>query len=139
MTKETNPGKLDQLVAGGISTTPLDTIHKECFEEAGLEGNLLTNLKLADKVSRWTRGKLQVKAATNYVYDLELQPEFNPVNMDNEVESFHLLSVEEATERLGEFKPDAQLVMINFLKRFGYIDCNADMVQVFPFPEPIWD
>ena len=60
-----------------------------------------------------------------YCYDLELPPDFVPVNTDGEVESFMLLPLQEVADIVhdtDEFKLNCNLVVIDFLVRHGWID-----------------
>ena len=57
-------------------------------------------------------------------YDLELPPDFRPVNADGEIAEFYLWPIERVIETVrnsGEFKFNCALVVIDFLVRHGLI------------------
>lgn len=131
-TKATWPGMLDNSVAGGITAgmTPRDTMVKECDEEASLPASLvearLQNVGLSTYWYITKAGFLQPEV--EYLYDLPLPPRDSPDYVlphphDDEVESFHLMSVPEAMEALhrGEFKPNCGIILVDFLIRHSFI------------------
>jgi len=64
------------------------------------------------------------KRSLVFVYDLELPDTFVPENTDGEVESFELWPVGrviEAVVHTDAFKTNNNLVIIDFLLRYGYI------------------
>lgn len=86
------PGKLDQLVAGGLpqGITPADNLAKECWEEAGVPRGLATRARPTDCVTYTAETELGCKPDTLYCYDLQLPTEFQPQCTDGEVETFYL-------------------------------------------------
>ena len=59
-----------------------------------------------------------------YCYDLELPADFAPRCMDGEVEGFELLPLAEVAALVrdtAEFKPNCNLVVIDFLVRLGVV------------------
>ena len=151
LTKSTYPGMLDQLVAGGLTakSTPLQTMLKECYEEAGISDEFLADINAAGSICFWNKPDPQkIQAATNYVYDLLLPTNFIPKNIDKEVDSFYLMSTGQVLRELkqGKFKPDASIVLIDFLVRHGIIDNTergytkicALLHRHLPFPDPIY-
>jgi hypothetical protein len=60
-----------------------------------------------------------------FCYDLKLPPDFVPNNEDGEVDSFRLIPIPHAANiirRTHFFKPNCNLVIIDFLFRHGYIN-----------------
>ena len=151
LNKSTYPGMLDQMVAGGLTagSTPIEIMIKECYEEAGLIPSDCKDLKAVGCISFWCQpDNYKIQAATNYTYDLELPSPFKPVNVDQEVDSFHLMTIPEVRKALEseQFKPDASIVLVDFLIRHGYISntepgyteiCSL-IHQRFPFPDPCY-
>jgi len=67
------------------------------------------------------------------VYDLPIPRDvntvpFTPAPLDGEVESFELLAVDQvmAKMRLGLFKPNCALVLLDFFIRHGYITPESE-------------
>ena len=58
-------------------------------------------------------------------FDLELPPDFTPVNEDGETSSFHLWDLEtillSIETRLDKWKPNVAITIIDFAIRHGYI------------------
>jgi len=134
-TKQTSPGKLDHLVAGGqpYDLTPFANVVKECQEEAGIPEELAARAKAVGAVSyeclveegdaAWG-GATGLKRDVLFCYDLELPADFTPVNNDGEVEEFMLWPVSRVAEAVlttDEFKMNCNLVLIDFLVRHGHI------------------
>jgi len=129
-TKQTWPGYLDNSVAGGIASgfSPLDTIVKECEEEASLDPTeVRKRIRAVGCVSYMTKtasGFLQPEV--QFTYDLRLQSSddsLQPKPSDGEVESFALCDLTECLREMKaqRFKPNCALVLIDFLIRNGYI------------------
>ncbi|KAK6904942.1 hypothetical protein L486_02589 [Kwoniella mangroviensis CBS 10435] len=131
-TKATWPGRLDNSVAGGITagSTPIETMIKECDEEASLPEEFvkkrLQNCGVATYFYITDDGFLQPEV--EYIYDLPLPPSASPEYIkpkphDDEVESFALLTIPELIEALhsGDMKPNCGLIYVDFLIRHGLI------------------
>ncbi|PCI13116.1 MAG: DUF4743 domain-containing protein [Thiotrichales bacterium] len=124
--KGTFPGKLDHLVAGGlpVGISLERNLHKECREEAGI-GDVLARLAIpVGAVSYNVDTEQGFKYDTLYCYDLELPHDFVPRCTDGEVDSFQLLPIEQVMRivlETDDFKPNCNLVMIDFLLRHGFI------------------
>jgi len=124
--KQTAPGKLDHLAAGGqpMGLTPADNLVKECGEEASIPPDLARRAKPVGVVTylcRFTDGQ---RDDVLLCYDLEVPADFTPRPNDDEVESFTLMPVEEVHRRLAEtedFKFNVALVTIDFLIRKGLV------------------
>ena len=121
-TKTTDPGKLDNIAAGGITAdeTPWVSAKRELWEEAGVPA------KLADEIE--PVGRIHMRRPIPgrgfhdellFIYDLELADNFVPTNHDGEVSGFIEISLAEAAARIlaDEFTSDAALVTADFILR----------------------
>jgi 8-oxo-dGTP pyrophosphatase MutT (NUDIX family) len=125
--KRTFPGMLDQMVAGGLpaSETLLGNLCKECREEADIAPELARSATPVGALSYNVDTDIGYKYDILYCYDLELPKVFSPRCTDGEVDQFLLMPVSEVMERVfetDEFKPNCNLVIIDFLLRHGLID-----------------
>lgn len=122
-TKATDPGLLDNLVGGGVpfGQTPLQTLVREGFEEAGLN---------PQQMARATPGRVielhrDVPEGRQFerlhVFDLQLLPDERPANQDGEVAELRLWPLDQvAREAAGAgMTVDASLVTLDFLLRHG--------------------
>ena len=120
-TKATDPGKLDNLIGGGVpwGQTPWETLVREGFEEAGLS---------PAQMARATPGRVieldrDVPEGRQFerlqVFDLELREGECPVNQDGEVAEVGLWSIHHtcAAASTDEMTVDAALVTLDFLLR----------------------
>ncbi|RWA06346.1 hypothetical protein EKO27_g8768 [Xylaria grammica] len=138
-----SPNMLDATVAGGIAagTTALETIIKEAGEEASLgpelvrtrvrSTGLLTYVSSTDAIHGWSGESGLLCPGIVYTYDMEMPEDVIPKPHDGEVGSYSLMSVGDVQAALlnNEFKPDAAVVVIDFLVRHGVI--NADNERNF--------
>jgi 8-oxo-dGTP pyrophosphatase MutT (NUDIX family) len=128
-TKATDPGMLDNVVAGGIAwgLGIEATIGKECWEEAGIG---------ADLAARAVRGRtLRVlqsipegtQAEEIFVYDLPLPEDFVPHNQDGEVGEHRLARIGEVARWIeeGAMTVDASLATLDCLLRHRWIEERA--------------
>jgi 8-oxo-dGTP pyrophosphatase MutT (NUDIX family) len=120
------PGKLDQLVAGGFpyGITAEQNMRKECMEEAGMEPDLADRAIAVGTITCRYENPRGVKPETLYCYDLLLPDDFQPICTDGEVDEFMLMPIAEVAERVretDEFKLNCNLVVIDFLIRHGYL------------------
>lgn len=127
MSKHAGPGKLDQIVAGGqpAGLSLRDNLVKECGEEAGIPEDLAARAVGVSAVSYCFERSEGLRRDVEFVYDLELPPDFVPENTDGEVEAFELrpiLDVAETVRTTEDFKFNCALVVIDFLIRHGYIE-----------------
>lgn len=124
-TKQTWPGKWDNMVGGGLSEGfgVLETAYKEAEEEASIPVNLLRNLSPGGCVSFFYESDQGLFPNTEFVYDLELPLDFVPKNNDGEVDTFQLLPTDELVELLfsPEFKTTSCPVVVDFLIRHGVV------------------
>lgn len=134
--KQTAPGKLDQLVAGGQPSGKglRDNLIKECAEEASIPAELATRASSVGTLSYRTERPEGYREDIIFAYDLELPASFTPKNTDGEVEDFYLWSIQRVMDtirRTDQFKFNAALVIIDFLVRHGLIDADdPDYTQI---------
>lgn len=125
------PGKLDNMVAGGLPwhTSLQNNLIKECAEEAGMDEALATRAIPAGTVSYLAESPIGIKPDTLYCYDIELPEDFTPVCTDGEVESFALMHIDQVISIVRDtedFKPNCNLVIIDFLVRHGLLDPDQE-------------
>lgn len=129
--KNIDPGKLDNLAAGRISRghLPLQTMIKECFEEAGIPQELAKTGRGAGAI----RCKYAVDEGFHneivFTHDLILPESFTPHNQDGEVAEFICLPITEVLaliETPHQFTVDACIVIIDCLLRRGYISSERE-------------
>lgn len=124
--KPNEPGKLDQIVAGGLPypLTEMENLIKECDEEANIPPELAKQAKAVGFIAYQAEIAEGAKPDTMLCYDLELSEDFVPTCNDGEVERFELLPIKDIAERVREtddFKMNCSLVIIDFLIRHGYL------------------
>ncbi|KAJ9155701.1 NUDIX domain-containing protein [Pleurostoma richardsiae] len=121
------PGMLDTTIAGGVKAgdTPLECVVAEAGEEASLDAAAVREgVRTAGAVTYVERSRHgHVSPTVLYVYDLPVGEEVRMEPRDDEVAEFHLWGVERVTEAMlaGRFKPNCNLVMIDFFVRHGVI------------------
>ena len=124
--KPTFPGMLDHAVAGGLGAglTPSENVVKECGEEAAVPPELAARAQPAGCVSYAAVVPDGCKRDVLFCYDLELPPSFVPANTDGEVAEFFRMPLREVAELVRtsrQYKPNCNLVIIDFLIRHGLI------------------
>lgn len=124
--RPTEPGKLDQLVAGGQPATLslTDNLIKECAEEAAIPAALAATAVPVGAVAYVVELAGGLRRDILYLYDLSLHRDFVPRNTDGETESFRLMPVAEVVDvliRTDDFKFNCALVAIDFLIRHGVL------------------
>jgi len=127
--KPTDPGKLDNLVGGGVphGQTPAEALVREGFEEAGLDAATMRGARAGSVI------ELRCDIAEGFMhehlhaFDLALAPGLRPVNQDGEVAQLHRMPVAEALERaaLGEMTTDAALVTLDFALRHRLLEPDS--------------
>ena len=125
-----SPGKLDHLIAGGLSdgSTARRTLSKEANEEAGVTLDQIARAVPCGLVSYAQDKQGGLEAGTLFVYDIELEQDFIPRNEDGEVETFELMPLEKVASIMAatnDFKPNCTLVIIDFMVRHGLIEPDA--------------
>ncbi|TPW34840.1 NUDIX domain-containing protein [Oecophyllibacter saccharovorans] len=140
--KRLDPGKLDHLVAGGMSAglTPWQTLMKEGAEEAGLPLALLENAEYASQICYTMERPEGLRRDRLFCFDLFLPEAFQPQPIDGEVESFHLLPIEEVFTLVRDteaFKFNVSLVLIDlFLRLELFSQDDAATLAAALYPEP---
>ena len=119
-------GMLDHLVAGGLpwGISLKENLAKECYEEAGISKELANKARATSIISYRYEYELGGKEDIIFCYDLKLSEDFKPVCTDGEVEEFILMPIEKVAnivKNQWRFKPNCDLVIIDFLVRWGYI------------------
>jgi 8-oxo-dGTP pyrophosphatase MutT (NUDIX family) len=126
MDKLLDPGKLDHIVAGGISAglSPLQTLVKEAGEEAAIPPELARQAtQVADFGYAMERAE-GLRRDWLYAYDLFLPEDFIPQPADGEVEAFELWPIGRvfaAVRDTDDFKFNVNLVLIDLFIRQGMI------------------
>lgn len=128
-TKATDPGMLDNVVAGGIGWgfSIEETIVKECWEEAGIEAALAERAEAGRTVHVLQSLPEGTQAEQVFVYDLPLPDDFAPRNQDGEVGEHRLARIDEVARWIedGEMTVDASLATLDCLLRHRWIDDDA--------------
>jgi 8-oxo-dGTP pyrophosphatase MutT (NUDIX family) len=121
-TKSTDPGRLDNIAAGGITAdeTPWVSARRELWEEAGVPPQIADEIEPVGRIHmRRTIPGRGFHDELLFVYDLELPDQFVPTNHDGEVSGFIEISLAEAAARIlaDEFTSDAAFVTADFILR----------------------
>ncbi|CAE1236823.1 unnamed protein product [Acanthosepion pharaonis] len=128
--KQCWPGKLDNMAAGGLSSGLgiMECMKKECQEEAVVPDNLLEKIIPTGNISYFYEDERGLFPECQFVFDLELPPDFVPHNADGEVEKFELVSLEKLQYIItsDEMKPNCALVVLDFLIRKGIITPDSE-------------
>ncbi|MFT8956806.1 MAG: NUDIX domain-containing protein [Gluconobacter oxydans] len=124
MSKRLDPGKLDHLVAGGMSAglDPQTTVIKEAQEEAGIPTELAATARAVSRIEYALERPEGLRRDVLHCYDLLLPQRFTPIAEDGEVESFHLLPIQEVVALVRDtdaFKFNVNLVLIDLFIRRG--------------------
>jgi 8-oxo-dGTP pyrophosphatase MutT (NUDIX family) len=124
--KKVAPGKLDNMVAGGIGFGHgvFETLAKEADEEAAIPPDLIARAMSAGALSYCMEMGNGVRDDVLFVYDLEVPPDFVPRNTDGEIAEFSLMSAGDVLDRVragDDFKFNVNLVLIDFAIRRGII------------------
>ena len=128
-TKATDPGMLDNVVAGGIGWgfSLAETIVKECWEEAGIPEAIAVRAvagRTAHVLQSLPEG---TQAEQIFIYDLALPEDFAPRNQDGEVGEHRLARIEDVARAIedGAMTVDASLATLDCLLRRRWIDEEA--------------
>ncbi|XP_027869460.1 thiamine pyrophosphokinase 2 [Xiphophorus couchianus] len=126
VTKQTYPGRLDNMAAGGLAADVgiKHTLIKECEEEACIPADIAAKASPVSTVSYTYEDEEGVFPESQFVFDLELPLDFVPCVGDGEVQDFYLLPIEEVKELLAtdDFKPNSAMVILDFLIRHSLIE-----------------
>ena len=124
--KAVDPGKLDNLVGGGIASgeTPFEAVCRESEEEAGLMPPALGNLRAAPRIHSLRPVSRGIHNEILHIFDIVLPETVRPENQDGEVAGFELMDVSQIIETMlsQTMMHDAQLVTLEALKRYGALD-----------------
>lgn len=130
--KDTDPGKLDNIAAGRIARamTPQQTMLKESGEEAGIDAPLSASIKPAGAIRCARETPEGFHHEIIFTHDLIVQETFEPINRDGEVNAFHCLPLREVMDLLernpAAFTVDAAMVIVDFLVRRGYFTAQRE-------------
>jgi 8-oxo-dGTP pyrophosphatase MutT (NUDIX family) len=124
--KNTFPGKLDNMVAGGLphGVSFQENLIKECWEEATIPADLASKARPVGVIAYCAETPRGLKPDIQYCYDLELPLDFVPRCNDGEVEAYYLWSLDKVAGLVSNtvaFKMNCDLVIIDFLMRHGYL------------------
>lgn len=113
--KATDPGKLDNLTAGGLPAgeTAKMAVQRELQEEAAWSQNCAGLLHGMGALRTQRTEPEGWHDETLWVYNLDVPHHFIPLNQDGEVQSFERLSAQSVISRIeaGEFTTDASLAL----------------------------
>ena len=123
--KRVAPGKLDHLVAGGVSHGYglAETLVKEAAEEADIPPDLARRARPVGALSYICEIEAGLRDDTLFIYDLALPADFVPHNTDGELQGFELWPLDTAMAKVrdtDDFKFNVAPVMIDFALRHGY-------------------
>lgn len=129
--KHVAPGKLDHMVAGGLSHghSAMQTLVKEAAEEADVPEALARRARPVGAISYVCELEGGLRDDTLFLYDLEVAPGFIPRNTDGELSGFALWPAEAAMARVrdsDDFKFNVAVVMIDFFLRHGCLDPDRE-------------
>jgi 8-oxo-dGTP pyrophosphatase MutT (NUDIX family) len=124
--KQVAPGKLDNMVAGGIASGygAAATLAKEADEEAGIDAALIARAAPGGALTYRMETRLGVRDDVMFVYDLEVPADFMPTNRDDEIAGFELMPLDDILERIrctDDFKFNVNLVILDFAVRHGVL------------------
>jgi 8-oxo-dGTP pyrophosphatase MutT (NUDIX family) len=128
-TKATDPGMLDNVVAGGIGWgfSIETTIIKECWEEAGIPEEIAARATPGRAVHVLQSLPEGTQAEQIFIYDLVLPEDFAPRNQDGEVGEHRLASIDEVARWIeaDAMTVDASLATLDCMLRRQWIDADA--------------
>jgi 8-oxo-dGTP pyrophosphatase MutT (NUDIX family) len=124
--KQVAPGKLDNIVAGGIGNGygAAATLAKEAEEEASIDAGLIARAVPSGALTYCMETRTGIRDDVMFVYDLEMPADFVPRNHDGEIESFELMPLADILERIRstmDFKFNVNLVILDFAVRHGVL------------------
>ncbi len=121
------PGQLDNMVAGGqpVGLGLLENVIKESAEEASVPEALACRAIPVGGISYAMDDDLGFRPDTMFCWDMELPPDFIPVNNDGEISEFRLMPARDVMKIVDEgfaFKFNCNLVNIDFFIRHGLLE-----------------
>jgi 8-oxo-dGTP pyrophosphatase MutT (NUDIX family) len=141
-TKSTDPGLLDNLVAGGVAAAlgVGATLVKEAWEEAGLDAETVDQARPAMRLGICRLAREGMRREIIHVYDLTLPAHCRPVNQDGEVAAIWTEECGLVAQRVraDEFTLDAALVIEDYLLRNAHPDAAfADLPHLVRLRRPL--
>ncbi len=120
------PGKLDNLVAGGIGggLGAMQTLVKEAGEEASIPAAVIAQAHATGAITYKMEVPQGLRDDVLFVYDLVVPDEFEPRNTDGEIDEFMLMEAREVLARVrdtDDFKFNVNLILIDFALRHGLL------------------
>lgn len=130
MSKQTEPGKLDHVAAGGqpYGIGLRENIIKEAGEEAGIPPTLACKSIPTGAVSGHYHGAI-CRRFIHYNFDLALPRSFEPRPVDGEVDAFTACAPEEVIEALRDgyhFDLESAISVIDWLIRHGHVHAENE-------------
>jgi len=124
--KQVAPGKLDNIVAGGIGNGygAAATLIKEAEEEASIDAELIGRAVSVGALTYRMETRIGIRDDVMFVYDLEVPADFEPMNSDGEIAGFELMPLSSILERIRtttDFKFNVNLVILDFAVRHGVL------------------
>ena len=129
--KSVAPGKLDNLVAGGVPSglSPMQTLLKEAAEEASMPPELAARARRVSRVSYRMADGPGIRRDVLHCFDLDLPEDFVPAPADGEMERFELWPAERLLRTVREtsdVKFNVNLVLIDLFLREGLVDPGSE-------------
>jgi 8-oxo-dGTP pyrophosphatase MutT (NUDIX family) len=129
--KTVAPGKLDHMVAGGLSHgySVDETVVKEAEEEAAVPDALARQARPVGALTYVAELESGLRDDTLFLFDLALPETFVPENTDGELQGFARWPVEAVMARVrdtDDFKFNVAPVLIDFFLRHGLLDPDRD-------------
>ncbi len=131
MTCSVEPGKFDNMVAGGqpAGLGLMANVIKECEEEAGLSAAEAMRAQPVGNLSYCFDTPQGVRVDTLFCYDLEMPDGAVPKNHDGEISSFKLMPIDDVLALVRDtsaFKFNVNLVILDFAIRHGVINPQSE-------------
>ncbi len=140
-TKPTDPGKLDNLVGGGVprGQTAHEALVREGWEEAGLDAATMAAAHPGRVIELQRDVPEGLQFERLYVWDLPLPPDVQPRNQDGEVAALRCLPLAQAIELAAgdAMTVDAALVTLDFALRHHLLD-EATHARLAARAAPLW-
>ncbi len=128
-TKPTDPGRLDNLVGGGVplGQSPREAVVREGWEEAGLAPGQMAGLETGGVIELECDLPEGRQHERLHVFDLALPAGLVPRAVDGEVAEHYRMTIAEALARAaaGELTTDAALATLDFAIRRGFVEPPA--------------
>jgi 8-oxo-dGTP pyrophosphatase MutT (NUDIX family) len=126
--KPTDPGKLDNLVGGGVphGQSPFDALVREGWEEAGLDAATMAAARPGRVIALHCDIAEGLQHEHLHVWDLPLPRDLMPRNQDGEVAALRLVPVDEALALAAgdAMTVDAALATLDFALRHRLLDAT---------------